>query len=94
MVSVAFPVLVTVKTCVPDDPVATLPNDPLAPPTAIVVVIVGSVALAPVMPIQPACPIPANSAANNKKVKGLIRFGRGRPRCEFLLERASIEKNR
>jgi len=53
MVSVTVPVFDTVNVCVVDDPVATLPNEPLAPATATVVVIVGSVALALVKPVQP-----------------------------------------
>ena len=54
MVSVTVPVFDTVNVWVIDDPVATLPNEPLAPATATVVVIVGSAgALALVKPEQP-----------------------------------------
>jgi hypothetical protein len=54
MVSVTVPVFDTVNVCVADDPEATLPNEPLAPATATVVVIVGSAgALALVKPVQP-----------------------------------------
>lgn len=55
MVSVTVPVFATTNVCVADDPVATLPNDPVAPDTATVVVIVGSAgAFALVKPVQPA----------------------------------------
>ena len=55
IVSVAVPLFDTVNICVADDPVATLPNDPVAPDTATVVVVVGSAgALALVKPVQPA----------------------------------------
>ena len=53
MDSVFEPVFVTVKVCVADDPVPTLPNEPLAPDTEIVVAVAGSVALALVNPVHP-----------------------------------------
>jgi hypothetical protein len=72
MVSVAVPVLVTVNVWVVDEPAVTLPNDPVAPPTATVVVTVGSVELAPVNPIQPNwVKLTSKAAANNRKIKGL-----------------------
>jgi hypothetical protein len=55
MVSVAVPVFDTTNVCVTEEPVATLPNDPVAPATATVVVVVGFAgALALVKPVQPA----------------------------------------
>jgi hypothetical protein len=53
MVSVADPELVTVNVCVTEVPVATLPNEPVAPATATVVAFVVSVAFALVKPVQP-----------------------------------------
>jgi hypothetical protein len=53
MVNVAVPVFDTVKVCVADDPVATDPNDPLAPAKAIVVGFAEPGALALVKPVQP-----------------------------------------
>jgi hypothetical protein len=53
MVNGFVPVFVTVKVCVDDDPVPMLPNEPLAPDTAIVVATLGSVAFALVKPVQP-----------------------------------------
>jgi hypothetical protein len=53
MVSVALPVFATVNVCVLDAPMATLPNDPVAPATATVVAAVGSDPLALVNPVQP-----------------------------------------
>jgi hypothetical protein len=65
MLSGFEPVFVTVKVCVADAPVPTLPNEPLAPDTAIVVAVAGSVALALVNPLQPACAMLISSAAVN-----------------------------
>lgn len=56
MFSIADPVFVTVNVCVKEDPVATLPNEPVAPATTTVVAFVGSagaVPLALVKPVQP-----------------------------------------
>ena len=75
MVSVIVPVFAMANVCVTDDPVATLPNDPVAPATAIVVAIAGSVALALVNPVQPTCiTLKISDAANSMKTKGLWRL--------------------
>lgn len=73
IVSVAVPLFDTVNVCVADDPVATLPNEPVAPVTATVVVVVGSAgALALVNPVQPACTRQiARSGAKSIKMNGL-----------------------
>ena len=76
MVSVTVPVFDTVNVCVADDPVATLPNDPVAPATATVVVVVGSAgALALVNPVQPTWVMLTSSVtASAMKTKGLCRL--------------------
>jgi hypothetical protein len=75
MVSVAVPVFNTVKVCVADDPVATDPNVPLAPPTVIVVGFVEPGALALVKPVQPTwVRLTSTAIANTMKIKGLCRW--------------------
>jgi hypothetical protein len=97
MVSVAEPVFVTVNVCVTDDPVATLPNEPVAPAIVTVVALVGSacaVALALVKPVQPTCVRHTSSAAaNTMKIKGLWRFRDVRWSREFSAEMAFWDAN-
>jgi len=91
MVSVAVPVFVTVKVWDADDPVATLPNDPVAPPTTTVVVVVGSVALAPVSPMQPTwAMLISRVVANSKEITGLRCAGCGGRTCDLEVLSDSI----
>jgi len=95
MVSSAVPVLVTVNVCVPEDPEATLPNDPVAPPTDIVVAVVGSGEFAPVTPVQPVCAtLSTSAAAKTMKTNGLWELGRGRRTRIIRLSWISIGANR
>jgi hypothetical protein len=95
MVNAEVPVLATVKVCEADEPVATEPNDPLAPETATVVVVVGSVALALVKPVHPTwVKLMTRAAASAMKTKGLFRLDSVGRASDFVAAIVLKEANR
>ena len=94
MVNVFVPVFVNVNVCVRDEHLATVPNALVPRLTLIVVASVGSVALAPVKPMQPDWHRHTSRLAKIRKLKGLSRLGWGPRACRFLQDRDSIAGNR